>query len=133
MSYISGSEKLTLLRESFLTAAIGLVFLGSTMIGKPLMFLLIRSFTARESLEDLAAWDERWRESPGFRRVMRQMTLFWGVAFLVEFGLKVVMVETLSTDVVQATSGPLILAVTATLIVITVRWGRRARANAQDP
>ena len=55
------------------------------------------------------------------------MTAMWGVALLAEFALKVVMVETLSTDVVQAISGPLILGFTAVLIVVTIRWGRRSR------
>jgi hypothetical protein len=50
-----------------------------------------------------------------------------GVGLLAEFALKVVMVETLSTDVVQAISGPLILGFTAALIIVTIRWGRRTR------
>jgi hypothetical protein len=107
-----------------------MVFLGSAVVGKPLMFLIIRSFTAREDPDRLAAWDRQWRESAKFRRILRQMTLMWGVAFLAEFGVKVVMVETLSTDVVQALSGPLILAVTVVLVLVTFRWGRRAQAQA---
>ena len=130
LSYVSGSEKLTLLRDSFFTAAIGMVFLGSTVVGKPLMFLISRSFTAREDPERLAAWDRQWRDSAKFRRVMRQMTVMWGVAFVAEFGVKVAMVETLSTDVVQAMSGPLILSLTVVLVLVTFRWGRRAQAQA---
>jgi hypothetical protein len=130
LSYVSGSEKLTLLRDSFFTAAIGIVFLTSTVVGKPLMFLIIRSFTAREDPDRLDAWDRQWAENAKFRRVMREMTVMWGIAFLAEFGVKVVMVETLSTDVVQATSGPLILGVTFVLVLITFRWGRRAQDQA---
>ena len=91
------------------------------------MFLLIRQFVAQEDERQLEEWDARWDDTPEFRRVMRQMTAMWGVGLLTEFALKVVMVETLSTDVVQAVSGPLILGFTAVLIVVTIRWGRRAR------
>lgn len=54
---------------------------------------------------------------------MRQMTTVWGIALLSEFALKVVMVETLSTDTEPAISGPLILELTAVLIVVSIRWG----------
>jgi len=127
VSLVSGSEKLTLLRESFLTAAFGIAFLVSLVVGKPIMFLLIRQFMAQEDEQRLAEWDALWLDVPEFRRVMRQMTAVWGVALLSEFALKVVMIETLSTDVVQAISGPLLLAFIAVLIVVSIRWGRRVR------
>ena len=120
--------------SSFLTAAFGIAFLVSLLFGKPIMFLLIRQFVAQEDERQLKEWDARWDDTPEFRRVMRQMTAMWGVALLAEFALKVVMVETLSTDVVQAISGPLILGFTAVLIVVTIRWGRRSperRATAE--
>ncbi len=126
LSLVSASEKLTLLRESFLTAAFGIGFLVS-LLGKPIMFLLIRQFVAQEDERQLTEWDALWSDVPEFRRTMRQMTTVWGVALLSEFVLKVVMVETLSTDSVQAISGPLIFAFTATLIVVTIRWGRLSR------
>ena len=125
-----GAPNPTLLRDSFFTAAIGIVFLASTVVGRPLMFLIIRSFAAREDPDRLDAWDRQWDESARFRRVMREMTVMWGVAFLAEFGVKVAMVETLSTDVVQAMSGPLILSLTVVLVLVTFRWGRRAQAHA---
>lgn len=133
LSLVSGSEKLTLLRESFLTAAFGLAFLVSLTFGRPIMFLLVRQFVAREDEQQLAEWDGLWEDVPEFRRVMRQMTAVWGIALLSEFALKVVMIETLSTDLVQAISGPLILALTAVLIVATISWGRRVRERGAEP
>ena len=130
LAFMSDSQKLTLLRESFLTAAFGIAFLVSLFVGKPIMFLLTRQFVAQEDERQLQEWDALWDDVPEFRRVMRQMTVMWGLALLGEFALKVLMVETLSTDLVQAVSGPLILALTAVLIVITIRWGQRARAEA---
>jgi intracellular septation protein A len=127
VSLVSGSEKLTLLRESFLTAAFGIAFLVSLVVGKPIMFLLIRQFMAQEDEQRLAEWDALWRDAPEFRRLMRQMTAMWGVALLAEFAVKVLMIETLSTDVVQAVSGPLLLSLIAVLIVVSIRWGRRVR------
>ena len=88
-----GAPNPTLLRDSFFTAAIGIVFLASTVVGRPLMFLIIRSFAAREDPDRLDAWDRQRDESARFRRVMREMTVMWGVAFLAEFGVKVVMVS----------------------------------------
>ncbi|HEY3723265.1 MAG TPA: VC0807 family protein [Acidimicrobiia bacterium] len=132
VSLASGSEKLTLLRESFLTAAFGVAFLVSLAVGKPVMFLLVRQFVAQEDEHRLAEWDAMWSDVPEFRRVMRQMTAVWGVALLSEFALKVLMIETLSTDVVQAVSGPLLLCVIALLIVVSIRWGRRARERGEE-
>ncbi len=133
LSLVSGSEKLTLLRESFLTAAFGLAFLVSLVFGRPIMFLLVRQFVAREDEQQLSEWDGLWEDVPPFRRVMRQMTAVWGIALLSEFALKVVMIETLSSDLVQAISGPLILVLTAVLIVATIRWGRRVRERGAEP
>ena len=133
LSLISGSEKLTLLRESLLTAAFGIAFLVSLVFRKPIMFLLVRQFVAREDERQLSEWDALWEGVPEFRRVMRQMTALWGIALLSEFILKVVMIETLSTDVVQAISGPVILVLTGVLIVATISWGRRVRERGAEP
>jgi hypothetical protein len=46
--------------------------------GKPLVFYLARATVARESAEGRWRFEQRWQEA-GFRRGIRQLTLWWGM------------------------------------------------------
>jgi hypothetical protein len=48
--------------------------------------------------EMAADWDRSWLEDPRFRHVMRVITGMWGVAFLLDSALRVVMAFTLPVD-----------------------------------
>ena len=52
-----GSVKLLQLREKLVTVLIGLVFLGSAAIGKPLIYQLARAGLARRSSSELAEFE----------------------------------------------------------------------------
>lgn len=90
-----GSAKLLQLRENLVSALIGLVFLGSAAIGRPLIYQLARAGLARKSLDEVAAFEAK-QDSPRFRRVMTIMTLVWGIGLLVSSALACVLVFTLS-------------------------------------
>jgi len=76
-----GSVKFLQLRENLVTGAIGLVFLGSALIGKPLIYQLAVAGAARQSA---AAKTElvQYKDNPFFRRAMTVMTLVWGFGLL---------------------------------------------------
>lgn len=78
-----GSVRLLQLREKLVTALIGLVFLGSAAIGKPLIFQLARATIMRRSPAEVGAF-EALRENAQFRRTVTVMTLAWGFGLVLE-------------------------------------------------
>ena len=80
-SLISGSVFFALIKESFLTAAFGLICLGSLLLERPLMFYIIRQFVAGDDPARLAWWNGLW-QSPDFRATLRFVTMVWGIVYL---------------------------------------------------
>ena len=90
-----GGVRFLQLREKLVTAAIGLAFLGSALIGKPLVHELARATRRRKSEEEALEF-EALQVHPGFRRTMMVMTLVWGFGLLAEFALSVALIFALS-------------------------------------
>ncbi|MFI4935190.1 MAG: VC0807 family protein [Caulobacterales bacterium] len=90
-----GGAKLLQLREHLVIAVIGLIFLGSAAIGRPLIHQLARARTRRTSSLEAQVLEEV-RESPIFRRAMMVMTLAWGVGLLLESAIACVLVFALT-------------------------------------
>ena len=131
-----GSARFLQLRENMVSALIGLVFLGSAAINRPLIYQLARAGLARKSQTDVAAFDAR-KESPRFRRVMMIMTLTWGIGLLASSALACVLVFALCIhDYIIA--GPVVGYGTMGLLGLwTARYSRSAQRKAarlvQDP
>lgn len=90
-----GGARFLQLREKLVTGMIGLVFLGSALIGKPLVYELARASMRRKS-ENEAQQFEALQAHAGFRRTMTVMTLVWGVGLLTDVAISVVLVFALS-------------------------------------
>ncbi len=80
------SAQFLLVKDSLVTATIGLAFLGSLLAARPLVFVIGRA----QSPEKAAVFDRRWAE-PAFRRALRRMTAAWGVALVAEAVARVVL------------------------------------------
>jgi hypothetical protein len=78
-----GSVKFLQLREKMVTALIGLIFLGSAAIGRPLIYQLARATIMRRSPSELASF-EAMRDNAFFRRTLMVMTLVWGGGLVAE-------------------------------------------------
>ncbi|WP_182948657.1 VC0807 family protein [Gluconacetobacter takamatsuzukensis] len=89
-----GSARMLELREKMVTFLIGLAFLGSAAIGKPLVAALARATVARESAQALADFDAH-RNTPGMRRAIMVMTLVWGAGLLADVAVSVVLIYSL--------------------------------------
>ncbi|SER48953.1 VC0807 family protein [Rhizobium sp. NFR03] len=76
-----GSARFLLLRENLVSAVIGLAFLGSAVIGRPLIYQLAHARLVRSSPDKVSAFEAR-RDTPRFRRVMTVMTVVWGCSLL---------------------------------------------------
>lgn len=91
---IGGSPKLLLIRETFITATIGLLFLGSILINKPLIYEFGKALAARQSSEDHAKF-VAMKDGPMFKDGMKVMTLVWGLGLLAEAGLRITLIMSL--------------------------------------
>lgn len=85
---LGGRPRVLLLRESLVSGAIGVVFLLSLALRRPLLFYLARATVAREMAGGAARFDMLWRERPGLASSMRLMTLVWGAGLTCETALR---------------------------------------------
>jgi hypothetical protein len=127
LSLLTGDPKFLLLKESFGTAAAGLLFLGSCVIGRPLIFHAAKRIAAPTPEQD-TEWEQRWANLPGFRRPFTVMSAVWGCGLLAEAIVRVPLVFLLPTDVMVVGSTVMFLATMAGLAI----WnGRYVRALAR--
>lgn len=85
---LGGSPRMLLLRESLVSGAVGVVFLLSLPMRRPLIFYLARATVAREMEGGAERFETLWRERPALVRAMRFMTLVWGVGLTGETALR---------------------------------------------
>ncbi|WP_168793439.1 VC0807 family protein [Paraburkholderia aromaticivorans] len=85
---LGGSPRMLLLRESLVSGAVGVVFLLSLPMRRPLIFYLARATVAREMEGGAARFEALWQERPALVSAMRLMTLVWGVGLTGETALR---------------------------------------------
>ncbi|MFP3566591.1 VC0807 family protein [Paraburkholderia sp. SIMBA_030] len=85
---LGGSPRMLLLRESLVSGAVGVVFLLSLPMRRPLIFYLARVTVAREMEGGAARFEALWRERPALATSLRLMTLVWGVGLTGETALR---------------------------------------------
>jgi intracellular septation protein A len=92
---LGGSPRLLLIRESFITGIFGLVFLGSLLFPKPLVFYLAKATVAKQQMKQ-EVFESNWSIA-GFRFTFYLMTIVWGAGLLFEATLKIVLAFTIQT------------------------------------
>jgi len=118
-----------LVRVSFGTSVFGLMCLGSLFYRRPLMFYLGRQVTAGNDPARVAHYERLWL-SPRFRQVMRMVTTTWGVSYLLEAGVRVVVALSLPIATVLLVEPMIGAAVFVALLTWTIRYGRAAALQA---
>lgn len=78
-----GGVRFLQLREQLVGAVVGLVFLSSAAIGKPLIYQLAHARIRRVAAGQVG-WFEALRDDPRFRHIMMVMTLTWGIVLVVQ-------------------------------------------------
>ena len=121
------SSMFLLLKESVVTGAFGLVFLGSLVAARPVTFALGRAMMATTPAER-EAYDATW-DHPGVRAGHRRTTAEWGAAFLLEAGLRTVLAFVLAPGTLLVVSPLLTAAVLGPVALVTLRRRRRAVAR----
>jgi hypothetical protein len=91
-----GSVKLLQLRERLVTGAIGLIFLGSAAVGRPLIYQLARARMVRNQSQSALTEFENLKDNIYFRRTMMVMTLVWGFGLVIECAVGAALVFVLS-------------------------------------
>ncbi|PTB22857.1 hypothetical protein C9I57_01700 [Trinickia symbiotica] len=84
MMALGGSPRILLVRESLVSGVIGVVFLLSLLLDRPLTFYLARATVARENGSGAARFETLWCERPPLRASIRLMTLVWGAGLTAE-------------------------------------------------
>lgn len=80
---LGGSEKLILIRESFVTSVVGMIFLVSLLFPKPLIYYFAKNFSPGEPDQHLKL------AQPPYLKVFRFVTLVWGLILTGEAMIKV--------------------------------------------
>ncbi len=135
--FLGGDPKILLIRESIFTVALGIACFISLLLPRPLMYYISRHFATEGSPEKLATFDSLWQYK-SFRSTNYLITIVWGIAWISEFILRVILVFTLSIPQFLIVSPIIFNAITVTLILWTttysIRSGRRGneqRAQAE--
>ncbi|RSM91731.1 hypothetical protein DMH04_01805 [Kibdelosporangium aridum] len=108
--------KFVILKASLMTGILGLAFLISCVVGKPLTYLAYRKAVG-------GTLDEK-REG-----LMRLLSVVWGVGLLAEAIVRAVLAYQLPVSTMVGLSTVLSLGTIALLLLITVQLGKRARAR----
>ena len=125
-----GGAKFLQLREKLVTGVIGFVFLGSALIGKPLIYELARA-TMRRKSEEEAQQFEALQVHAGFRRTMMIMTLVWGGGLLADVAVSVVLVFALSIREYLIVNPILGYGTMGALSLWSFLYGRRAKRRGE--
>ena len=90
-----GGVRFLQMREKLVTVLIGLVFLGSAAIGRPVIYEFARATMRRRSAAEAESF-EALRDNVYFRRSMKVMTVVWGAALVLEAALSAYLVFQMS-------------------------------------
>lgn len=127
LAAIGGIGQVALAKESLVTGAVGAGFLMTLSWRRPAHFYLARQFVTGNDRERVIRFNFAWKAVPVMRDALRASTTVWGIAYLAELSLHLVLMAVLPRQVVLV-AGPLLLcATTLFLIAWTIRRMRRIR------
>jgi hypothetical protein len=129
LGLVSHSPRLVLVEGSVPTGVFGLACLGSLRARRPLMFSFALEFAGPDSARG-RDMTRLWQHE-GYRHVLRIITAVWGVGFLVEAALRVVIVYNTSTGTALASSkvSPFVFA--AIFSAWTLAYGARQKKKGE--
>ncbi|PZS09504.1 MAG: hypothetical protein DLM70_01570 [Chloroflexi bacterium] len=130
-SVVTGDARFLLVKESLLTGVFGLVFLASLLRGRPLAFYFGRQFATQGEKARMAYWDSLW-QYPGFRYSQRVITLVWGIGWILDAAIRVLLVFVLSVTAFMIVSQILFFAVFIALFMWTMAYARRKSRETDD-
>lgn len=110
VSLLTGSPRFLLAKGGAFTGVIGLGFLATLLMSRPLPFTLARAMLRRSpagTALHTESWDELWERDAWFRRVWRVDTVLWAAGLLGDAAVRVIMAYSLPVDAVPGLSAAL--------------------------
>ncbi|SAL52737.1 putative membrane protein [Caballeronia sordidicola] len=92
------TQWLRVARAPVVSGAIGMLFLGSLALRRPLVFYLARSTLARERQGREVEFEQMWRTRPALIRSIRLMTAVWGAGLVTENAARLWVIYRLAID-----------------------------------
>jgi hypothetical protein len=129
LGLVSGSARLMLAEGSVPTAIFGLACIGSLWTSRPLIFRFALEFIGADTPKgrDFTAL---WRYAE-FRRIFRLFTVVWGVGYLTEAAVRVIIIEMAPVGTALLVSRVMPYAVAVLLIIWTRAYADRARRRGE--
>jgi hypothetical protein len=130
LGLVTHSPRLVLTEGSVPTAVLGVACLGSLCTRRPLMFGFALEFTGPDTPNG-REMTRLWHYEE-YRRVFRVITTVWGVGFLLEAAVRVVIVYDTSTGTALASSKVTPFGWVAVLSAWTVAYGARQKRKGEQ-
>ena len=125
LAFVGGDPRFLLLKDSFGTGLVGLVFLASLMWGKPLTLSAFQTWQPKEAAE----MEQAFREIPPVRHSFRLSSAVWGVGLLAEAAVRVPLIYLLPIDVMVGVSTAMMVATIVCLAAWNLWYGSRVTAR----
>jgi hypothetical protein len=117
LAFVTADPRLMILKDSAGTAVVGLLFLVTTLAGRPLTLEAHKAWSPGEAAEI----DRAWAGDPEARHVYRVTSLGWGVGLLVEAVVRVPLVFLVPVEIMVGLSTAMWI-VTVVLLIGWQRW-----------
>ncbi len=131
MVSIGGSERLLLIRESFVTGILGIIFLVSLFFPRPLIFYFALRFTVGNDPDKTSAFADNWQYAY-FRFVLRLITIVWGVALIGEAAVRSILVFKLTVTQFLAISNFVVYGFIGAALVFTVVYRKHSQKRFKE-
>jgi hypothetical protein len=126
VAFGTGSARMLQLRENLVTGVIGLVFLGSAAVRRPLIYELAVAGMRRSGSQELEGF-QRLKANRSFRQGMMLMTIVWGCGLLAVVAIETVLIFSLSIAHYLLV-GPIVgYAIIGVIIIWTVWYSNRMK------
>lgn len=120
-AFVTGDARLVLAKDSLTTFITGIVFLGSTLATKPLLY----HFAARTMGDDTPRrreFDAMYATLPVMRAKFRNASIIWGLGLIAEAAVRLVLVYSLPVSVMVVGSTVLMITFIGLLFLVTMRY-----------
>jgi hypothetical protein len=131
MITIGGSERLLLIRESFVTGILGIIFLASLLFPRPLIFYFALRFTVGDDPDQTSVFSDNWKYAY-FRFVLRLMTIVWGLALIGEAGVRTILVFKLTVGQFLVVSNFVMYGFIGAAIIFTVVYRKHSQKRFKE-
>jgi len=131
MVSIGGSERLLLIRESFVTGILGIIFLVSLLFPRPLIFYFALRFTIGDDPNKTSVFTANWQYAY-FRFVLRFITIVWGLALIGEAAVRTILVFKLSVGQFLAVSNFVMYGFMGAAILFTIVYRRHSQKRLKE-